>query len=416
MQNAAIAATTLDGVDPRRQQLAYLLRERRLDSHRRALPNLPTWGYFNFGTQGLMPQVALDAINEAWSQLRENAPFSTESGYLLQRQVQEAREAVAEAVGAAAETVSLVENTTSGCNVALWGIAWQQGDHLLVTDHEYPGVLAAIRQLAERFKLDVGTWSLVGSDGEILDRLSGLIRPETRLLVASHVTWDTGRLLPLSAIAETCHRSPAADVLLLADGAQAAGVLPLDLATTGADFYTFPAHKWWCGPEGLGALYTAPRSCHRLSPTFIGVRSLAAPTAPALSELHADGRRFETSTLAAPLLAGWRAAIRYHDSWGDAEARYQRLLATGRYFWQALGELADRHPAFARLGSEPPAAGLSRFRLADRSDRLARALESQRLLVRTVPGGAVRASVHYLTDRRECERLLEALDHFAARL
>ncbi len=58
--------------------------------------------------------------------------------------------------------------------------------------------------------------------------------------------------------------------LLVVDGAQAAGAIPVDLAATGADVYAIAAQKWLLGPEGMGAVAVAPAARDRLTPAFGG--------------------------------------------------------------------------------------------------------------------------------------------------
>ena len=57
--------------------------------------------------------------------------------------------------------------------------------------------------------------------------------------------------MPVRAIADLAH---ARGALVIVDGAQAAGAIPVDLAALGADAYAFPGQKWLLGPEGTGAL------------------------------------------------------------------------------------------------------------------------------------------------------------------
>src|SRR5439155_12702596 len=85
----------------------------------------------------------------------------------------------------------------------------------------------------------------------------------------SEVLFTNGRLLPMPAIVPICHEQ---GVLVLVDGAQSAGVLPVRPLETGADFYAATCHKWLSGPEGTGFLLLAPEHLARrtVHPMVIG--------------------------------------------------------------------------------------------------------------------------------------------------
>ena len=83
----------------------------------------------------------------------------------------------------------------------------------------------------------------------------------------SHVLWASGTVLPVARIAEMAH---ARGAILVVDGAQSAGAMPVDLAATGADVYAIPAQKWLLGPEGMGAVAVAPVVRDRLAPAYGG--------------------------------------------------------------------------------------------------------------------------------------------------
>jgi L-cysteine/cystine lyase len=402
--------------EEKRELLAGLLAAR----HRQHFPTLQHKAYFNYGAQGPLAAPALTAIDAYYRDVNAAGPLSIEGSLLAAAELQRTRAALAAALAAGApERIALVDNTSTGCNVVLWGLDWQRGDHLLLGDHEYPAVAAAAREVARRHGLELGLLPTDGGSARLLADLDARLRPRTRLVVLSHVTWDRGDLLPLADILALCRERGQGHTRLLIDGAQAAGALPLDLAALGVDFYALPGHKWCCGPEGTGALYVDAEALADLRPTFIGPGSLRRAGPGDDVELHPGARRFETSTSPVALYAGWRAALTLHDAWGSAESRWQRIRKLAHRLWTALGEL---EPALlTRLQTAPPEAGLVFFRChdeiagagleaAERQERVVRALESYGILLRSIPGaGIIRASVHYLTLDADLDRLLAAL-------
>jgi len=385
-----------------------------LKQHRQHFPALGNKTYFNYGGQGPLSQPALQAIQQAYDHVQQEGPFSGRANAWVTQQVDQARLAIATELGVSPATITLTEAVSTGCNIALWGIDWQAGDHLLLSDCEHPGIVAAAQQISRRFGVEVSTCPLMATlnKGEPAAVVAQHLRPRTRLVVLSHVFWNTGQVLPLAEIIMVCrHRSPGSlPIAVLVDAAQSVGALPLNLAELDVDFYAFTGHKWWCGPEGVGGLYVRPEALERLQPTFIGWRGITTDSAGEPRDWQPDSRRFEIATSAFPLSAGLRTAIALHQHWGTAQARYQRILQLSLQLWQALSEL----PGVQCLRTAPPESGLVSFQIQGQAHRqLVQFLEERQTLTRLLLNpNCVRACVHYFTLESELEQLTAAIAEF----
>ena len=388
-----------------------------LDQFRQQFPSLQTKTYFNYGGQGPMPQRAIDAIAQAHQQIQAIGPFSGEANRWIMQEEQKTRETIAAELDVEPATITLTEDVTVGCNIALWGIDWRAGDHLLLSDCEHPGVIAAAQEIQRRFDIEITTCPLLSTlnEGDPIAVIQQALKPTTRMVAISHVLWNTGQVLPLKEIAAVCHAHPtlSVPVLLMVDAAQSVGMLPLHLAELDVDFYAFTGHKWFCGAAGIGGLYVRPQALESLSPTFIGWRSITKDAKGNPTGWQPDGRRFEIATSDYALYAGLREAIDLHRSWGTTEARYQRILDLSRYLWEKLQEL----PLVTCLRTAPPESGLVSFQLTPQERgihaRLAQFLEQQGLLLRTIlDPDCVRACVHYFTLEAEIDRLIEKIQQF----
>ncbi|NJR38799.1 MAG: aminotransferase class V-fold PLP-dependent enzyme [Leptolyngbyaceae cyanobacterium CSU_1_4] len=381
----------------------------RLIQHRQQFPALAHKAYFNYGGQGTLPQGAIAAIHQAHEQIQTTGPFSGASNGWISEQAHQMKGAIATELGVSPETLTLTEDVSVGCNIPLWGIDWQAGDHLLLTDCEHPGIIAAAREIQRRFGIEITTCPLMATlnQGNPTDLIAQCLQPTTRLVVLSHILWNTGQVLPLAEIVQLCHAQPKI-VRILVDAAQSVGMLPLNLTEIGADFYAFTGHKWWCGPAGLGGLYVSPEAFSSLSPTFIGWRGIAVNLAGQPTGWMEDGRKFEIATSDYTLYAGLQAAIACHQQWGTAADRYHRILELSHCLWQQLSEL----PQVTCLRHAPPESGLISFTVEGQSHpAIVKALEHQGFLVRTIlDPDCIRACVHYFTLETEIEQLGVAIE------
>ncbi len=383
-----------------------------LHHHREQFPALKNKIYFNYGGQGPMPQEAIDAITQAQNHIQQVGPFGTEVNSWIIQEVKAARVAIASELNVPAQTITLTEDVTVGCNIAMWGIEWNTGDHILLSDCEHPGIIATAREIGRRFAVEVTVCPLMATlnEGDPTQVIAQHLRPTTRLVVLSHVLWNTGQVLPLDKIADLCISH---DVRLLVDAAQSVGLLPLNLTELRADFYAFTGHKWLCGPGGVGGLYIRPEVRESLKPTFIGWRGVVVDSQGQPGDWYPDGQRYEVGTSNYPLYTGLRTAIAIHQQWGTPEERYQQICRHSEYLWRRLGDLPD----VKCLRTSPPESGLVSFQLTNNQPQASRLLveflESQRILTRTIVNpDCLRACVHYLTLESEIDQLVDEIQRF----
>lgn len=383
-----------------------------LEHHRQQFPALANKAYFNFGGQGTLPQAALVAIQEAYEYVQKHGPFSAGVNAWIIEEAHKTRQAIASELDAPVESIALTEDVTVGCNIALWGIDWQAGDRILLTDCEHPGIIATAQEIGRRFNVEIATCPILDTlnQGNPTAVIEQHLQPRTRLVVLSHLLWNTGQVLPLAEIVEVCHNyGPGNGVRVLVDAAQSVGCLPLNLTELGADFYAFTGHKWWCGPEGLGGLYVRPDAMDSLSPTFIGWRGIVMGKGGKPVGWKPDAQRYEVATSAYPLYAGLRAAIAMHQQWGSPQERYEQICQMSQYLWQRLSEL----DSVRCLTTSSPKAGLVSFVLTNGQShqQLVKFLEQRGIMLRTIHDpNCVRACVHYFTQHSEIDQLVEAIE------
>lgn len=396
--------------------------DERIVRHRSQFPALANKSYFNYGAHGTLPRPAIDAILRSYEYVQQWGPFSSEINEWVRQEINRTISCLAAQLGASPETIALTENVTTGCNIVLWGIDWQPGDHILFSDCENPGIVAAIEELARRFHLVTSTCPLLETQtkDEALDAIEQNLRPNTQLVVLSHVLWNTGQVLPLAEIVELCgsNATTRGRTRILIDGAQSVGVLPLNLAASGVDFYAFTAHKWVCGPEGVGGLFVALEALEELHPTFVGWRSLDIRKTDGALSWQRGARRFHVSTSAYPLLAGMRSAVEIHDNFESSDLRYERIVELSRYLWEKLRAAGDGETSNIEcLQTSPPESGLVAVRLKSGAhEKAVQFLEAENCFVRSMyDPQCLRFSLHYFTTFAEVDHLLELLRNLRTR-
>ena len=383
-------------------------------------PALLNKTYFNYGGQGPLPTPSLEAIQTSWRRIQELGPFTTDVWPFIGAEVSSTRRRLAQLCGVAPHRLALSENVTTGCVLPLWGLPFEAGDRLLISDCEHPGVVAACVELARRENLEIDTLPLqqlrgdqTATDTGVTDALEQSLTPRTRLVVLSHLLWNTGQIMPIAAVAEQLAQHPRAPYLLV-DAAQSFGQIPVQEAAAAADIYAFTGHKWACGPEGLGGVALSERVLAEGQPTVIGWRSLQDESKADLSSadpFHQDSRRFEVATSCVPLMAGLRCSLDLLDQEGSAEARLVQIRQRSGDLWSALESLPGVRP----LLEAHPASGLVSFQLSHDAApaEVVQQLGQQGLWIRDLADPrCLRACTHVSTTEAEIHGLTAAIARY----
>jgi L-cysteine/cystine lyase len=279
-------------------------------------------------------------------------------------------------LGTSAELVALTDSTTRACQIAVAGLGLGADDEVVTSAEEHFGLLGQLHASGARV--------VVAEADE--DALLAAVTPRTRLIAVSHVLWTTGRRLDLARL-----RRPDGP-LLLVDGAQSAGAIPVDASV--ADFYTLSAHKWLCGPEPSGALFV--RDPERLRVALPSMFSAESHDKPDGSFVPKDGaRRFDSGWFGAVALVGLEAALGVHPDW-----RYEGAAQAAAGCRELLAPLVE-------VVTPPGHATLVSFRPPGDPAALVAALGEHGVIVRELPGrNLVRVSCGWWTSEDDLGRLV----------
>lgn len=302
----------------------------------------PAVTFLNHGSFGAAPR----AVLAAQQRLRDR--MEAQPVQFLVRDLEPlldgARAAVGAFVDAPADDLVFVPNATHAVNAVLQSLTLSPGDEVVVTDHGYAACTNAARFAAERAGARVVTAAVpfpLRSPGAVLDAITRVLSPRTRLVLVDHVTSPTALVFPVEDIVHVCQRQ---GVDVLVDGAHAPGMIPLSLRALGAAFYAGNLHKWVCAPKGAGFLYVHPSQQHRVRPLVIGHGATTTRTDRSRLSIEFNwmGTADPTATLCVPDAIAFMGAL-LPGGW-DALRAANRALAL-----EARALLADA------LGIDAPA-------------------------------------------------------------
>lgn len=150
---------------------------------------------------------------------------------------------------ASTDDIALVKNTSEALSFVAFGLSWQTGDQVVISDEEFPSNRVVWEALGSQ-GVEVVQVSLQGDDPE--GALLQACGPRVRLLSISAVQFASGLRLDLVRLGQGCR---ARNVLFCVDAIQQIGALPFDVQACQCDFAMADGHKWMLGPEGLGVFY-----------------------------------------------------------------------------------------------------------------------------------------------------------------
>jgi selenocysteine lyase/cysteine desulfurase len=172
-------------------------------------------------------------------------------------------------LGASAEEIALIHNTTEGMNLIAHSLELEPGDEIIAADHEHwSGTIPwEYWQAPKGVRLVRPTLPLVPSEpDEIVDAYRRAITPRTRVISMCHVVNTNGMILPVKEVSALARER---GIPVAVDGAQAPGQIDVDLHDLGCDFYAASAHKWLFSPKGVGIFYARQESQPMLRPLIV---------------------------------------------------------------------------------------------------------------------------------------------------
>jgi selenocysteine lyase/cysteine desulfurase len=212
----------------------------------------PGVAYLNNASMGMPPRGVAAAVAGGYEAISAD-PLRAKQR--LTATIEErVRPGLAGFLGASAGEISLTRNATEALHLAATGLDLHAGDEVLLTTQEHPAGRRPWQLRASRDGITatpVFIPSPLESEEQVLERIERAITPRTRAIAFCHITRG-GHRYPVKRIAALARER---GLVSLVDGAQAVGMVPVDVHELGCDAYCASLHKWFLGPLGTGLLY-----------------------------------------------------------------------------------------------------------------------------------------------------------------
>jgi selenocysteine lyase/cysteine desulfurase len=349
--------------------------------------------YMNTGSLGPSPRMVVDKVNEAVHQLERNPV--TENWGPLGKEMEAVREKAAKFINADVNEIILTRNTTEGLSLVGSTLKLNKGDEILTTNHEHGGGEVGLKYMAEKNSVELVKIEMplpAKSKEQIINLIKDSITPNTKVLLLSHVVTITGMRMPIKEIANITRKN---GILFMVDGAQAPGMLAIDIKKLGVDVYATSGHKWLMGPKETGIVYLRKDIQNRINPVF-----LASGNA---SYSASSGTRNVANFIGLGETFAWHEII-------DKNKIEDRVLELSAYCRELLTEVNGLEiisPTDKSLASAMVSVRL----LGTKNQDIYNAMKTNNIIIKLLPKyNALRFSMHMFNTREDIKKLVGQLN------
>ncbi|OQW90333.1 MAG: class V aminotransferase [Beggiatoa sp. IS2] len=331
-----------------------------------------------------------------------------------EQQEQILREQLRQLLNAPAVTdIALLKNTSEALSVVAYGLPWQPGDNVVITDHEFPSNRIVWESLRTKgvntrtAKLQLGYTEVENSkipdpEAEIIAQVD----EKTRLISVSSVQYASGLRLDLARIGLFCRNN---DILFCVDAIQSLGAIPCDVQANYIDFLMADSHKWLLGPEGLAVFYCRAEQREQLQLNQFGWHMVEQPLnfEEKNWKIANSARRFECGSPNMLGIHALSASLSLLLEVGINNIATQ-LLDNTHYLLTELPKLSDIEILSAQRDNSY--AGIVTFRRRQgNTGELFKRLQQQGIICAQRWGG-IRLSPHFYNSKLQLQQVIEFID------
>jgi len=278
----------------------------------------------NNGGVSPSPLVVQQAV-ERYNQLSNEGP-SYYMWQILDQGREPLRQKLAHLAGTSPEEIAINRNSTEALNTIIYGLPLKAGDEVIGTKQDYPNMIQAYRQRAEREGIVYKQLSFdfpIEDDAAIVRAYEQAITPRTRLIHVTHMVNWVGQTMPVQKIADMAH---AHGIEVICDGAHSFGLLDFKIPDLHCDYFGTSLHKFLSAPIGTGMMWIKSDKIAQIWP-------LTCNGNPRGSDI----RKFETlGTRSFPIEQGIGEAINFHE--GIGSKRKEQRIGYLKNYWASRAQ------------------------------------------------------------------------------
>jgi len=361
--------------------------------------------YLNHAAVAPWPRRTAQAVQQF---AEENMRLGAKNYSRWQAQVTRLRQQCQQLINApSADDIALLKNTSEALSVVAYGLNWQVGDNIVISDQEFPSNRIVWQSLSNQ-GVQVRQVNL-SPDPEAA--LLAAVDEGTRLIAISSVQYASGLRMDLAKIGEFCRQH---QILFCVDAIQSLGALRFDVQAIHADFVMADAHKWLLGPEGIALFYCAAERRAQLQLKQFGWHMVehCHDFDNPLWTVATSARRFECGSPNMLGIHALSASLSLFETVGMATVE-QGILANSHYLIDGLSQNA----ALELLSPKSPDryAGIVSFRHRHSATAALFEYLQDNGIICAQRGGGIRFSPHFYTQPAQLQTAIERVEAYRPR-
>jgi selenocysteine lyase/cysteine desulfurase len=280
----------------------------------------------NLNNGGVSPApVVVQQAVERYNQLSNEGP-----SYFMWRILDQGREPLRQKLaglaGVSSEEIAINRNSTEALNTVIYGLDMKSGDEVIGTKQDYPNMIQAYRQKAQRQGIVYKQISFdfpIEDDAQIVKAYEQAITDRTRVIHVTHMINWVGQTMPVQKIADMAH---ARGIEVICDGAHSFGLIDFKVSDLHCDYFGTSLHKFLSAPIGSGMLWIKQDKIEKIWPLTCNGEPRSA-----------NIRKFETlGTRSFPIEQGIGEAINFHE--GIGSKRKEERIHYLKAYWASRAQ------------------------------------------------------------------------------
>lgn len=317
------------------------------------------------------------------------------------------RRRLAALAGCDAEEIAVNRNATESLTTIIYGLPLKAGDEVIGTRQDYPNMINAYKQRADRDGIVYNQISFdfpIEDDDAIVRAYEKAITPKTKIIHVTHIINWVGQIMPVQKIARMAHQH---GIEVVCDSAHAFGLLNFHIPDLECDYFGTSLHKFLSAPIGSGMLYIKKDKIEKIWP-------LVCSGTPHGSDI----RKFESlGTRSFPIEQGIGEALSFHNAIGPQ--RKQERIHYLKKYW--AGQVKDTPGIQIHTSLDPKyscaicGVSIHKMDVGDLSKELFVKYKIHTVSIKWENISCVRVTPHVYTTLQDLDTLAAALKTIAAR-